>query len=95
VLVNVVNATYAGGHRIEITFNDGRTGIVDLSEALAGPAFESLSDEDEFRRFSVSDELDTIVWENGADLAPEFLYFQAFKQDPGLQELFRNWGYLK
>jgi hypothetical protein len=36
----------------------------------------------------------TISWENGLDLAPEFLYFLAFRNEPELQELFRKWGYL-
>jgi hypothetical protein len=94
MLVHVVDAKYVDGYRIEVSFNDGRKGIADLSDALRGPAFESLKDEAEFCRFVVDKELDTLVWENGADLAPEYLYFQAFRHDQDLQDRFRKWGYL-
>jgi hypothetical protein len=94
MLVHVVDAKYVDGYRIEVSFNDGRKGIADLSDALCGPAFESLKDEAEFCRFVVDKELDTLVWENGADLAPEYLYFQAFRHDQDLQDRFRKWGYL-
>jgi hypothetical protein len=94
MLIHVVNAKYVDGYRIEVTFNNGRTGIADLAEALKGPVFEQLKDESEFRRFEVDEELDTLVWANGADLAPEYVYFQAFKNDLNLQEQFKTWGYL-
>jgi hypothetical protein len=41
----------------------------------------------------VDDELQTVVWPNGADLAPEYVYFQAFKDDPKLLPQFEAWGY--
>ncbi len=94
MLVHVVDAKYVGGYRIEVSFSDGRKGIADLSDALCGPAFESLKDESEFRRFVVDKELDTLVWANGADLAPEYIYFQAFRDDRELQDRFKKWGYL-
>ena len=94
MLVHVVKAKYVDGYRIEVSFNDGRTGIADLKDALHGPVFESLKDESNFKRFVVDEELDTLVWENGADLAPEYIYFQAFRNDSDLQERFRKWGYL-
>ena len=94
MLVHVLDAKYVDGYRIEMLFNDGRKGIADLSEALKGPVFEKLRDQEQFRRFSVDKELETLVWANGADLAPEYLYFQAFKNDQGLQEKFKKWGYL-
>ncbi|NOT47852.1 MAG: DUF2442 domain-containing protein [Acidobacteria bacterium] len=94
MLVHVIDAKYVDGYRIEVSFNDGRKGIADLRDALHGPAFESLKDESEFRRFVVDKELDTLVWANGADLAPEYIYFQAFRDDRELQERFKKWGYL-
>ena len=42
----------------------------------------------------IDEELETIVWPNGADLAPEYVYFQAFKEDPDLQSQFKQWGYI-
>ena len=94
MLIHVINAKYVDGYRIEVTFNNGRKGIADLAGTLNGPVFEKLKDKSEFCRFKVDEELDTLVWANGADLAPEYIYFQEFKNDLNLQEQFRNWGYL-
>jgi hypothetical protein len=94
MLVHVVDARYVDGYRIEVVFDDGRKGIADLSDAIQGPAFEALTDKSEFQRFVVDKELDTLVWENGADLAPEFIYYRALKDDSSLQEQFRSWGYI-
>jgi len=94
MLVHVIDAKYVDGYRIEVSFNNGQKGVADLSEALRGPVLGKLKDEAEFRRFTVDKELDTLVWDNGADLAPEYIYFQVFKDEIGLQEKFRKWGYL-
>ena len=56
--------------------------------------FGSLKDPEVFRKFRVDEELQTIVWPNGADLAPEYIYYQAFREDPELQVTFRKWGYI-
>ena len=56
--------------------------------------FKSLKAPEVFRQFRVDEELQTIVWPNGADLAPEYIYFQAFREDSGLQAAFRKWGYV-
>ena len=94
MLVQVVDARYVVGYRIEVVFDDGRKGIADLTDSLQGPAFEALTDKSEFQRFVVDKELDTLVWENGADLAPEFIYYRALKDGSSLQEQFRSWGYI-
>jgi len=94
MILHVTKATYLEDYRVEISFNDGKTGTVDLSQSLTGAVFEPLKDIKTFSQLKVDKELDTIVWPNGADLAPEYLYFQAFKEIEELQGKFRKWGYI-
>jgi hypothetical protein len=93
VILHVTEAKYIEEYKVQVSFNNGRRGVADLSNALRGSAFESLKDKSIFSSLRVDEELATIVWPNGADLAPEYIYFQAFKDDPSLQEQFRVWGY--
>lgn len=71
---DVMEARYIGGHTVWLRFRDGTAGEVDLSTALNGPVFEPLRDAAYFRRFSIHPEFHTLVWPNGADMAPEFLH---------------------
>ena len=70
----VVDATYLDGYRLRVRFDDGTTKSVDLHPHLDGPICEPLRDITYFKSFKVDHDLDTVVWENGADFAPEFLY---------------------
>ena len=73
MLPRIIDAHYVTGFKIWIRFSDGVEGDVDLSRELTGPIFESLRNVEEFKLFSLHPELRTLVWPNGADLAPEFL----------------------
>jgi hypothetical protein len=73
MILHVEDARYLRDHVVWVRFNDGSAGEVDLSDALTGPVFEPLRDVLAFRRFRVDPDLATIVWESGADLAPEYL----------------------
>jgi Protein of unknown function (DUF2442) len=53
---------------------DGTSGEVDLENELHGRLFRPLRDLDLFRQFAVHPEFETLVWPNGADIAPEYLY---------------------
>ncbi|MDQ7840805.1 MAG: DUF2442 domain-containing protein [bacterium] len=71
-LPSVVRAEYGGGYRIHLTFNDGLEKTIDFWQWLEGPVFEPLKAPDYFRRFFIDG--GTVVWPNGADIAPETLY---------------------
>ena len=58
---------------MELTFDDGFVRVVDLESELWGDVFEPLRDRVYFALVAVDEELGTVVWPNGADLAPEFL----------------------
>jgi len=94
MFLHVTSATPVEGFRVKVRFDDGREGVADLAEALIGPMFEPLRDPALFRTLRVDEELRTIVWPNGTDLAPEYIYFQAFRDEPELQTTFRKWGYV-
>jgi len=70
----VTEAQYVSGHTIKVCFEDGRIKLVDLSPHLEGPIFEPLQDPSYFRQLRVNSEIDTVVWPNGADFSPDFLY---------------------
>ncbi len=70
----VTGVTCASGYQLLLTFEDGSVKLVDLEHELYGEVFEPLKDINYFKTVRVSPDLDTIVWDNGADLAPEFLY---------------------
>lgn len=59
---------------LEVTFSDGFCKQIDLAEELYGEVFEPLRDARMFARVAVDEVLGTLVWPNGADLSPEFLY---------------------
>jgi Protein of unknown function (DUF2442) len=69
----LVEARYVRGFVIWLRFNDGAQGEVDLAGELHGLVFEPLLDLAYFRSFTLSPDLHTLVWPNGADFAPEFL----------------------
>jgi len=94
MFLHITEATPVGNYRVDVTFNDGKRGIADLSEVVQHGVFTQLSNPEEFAKLYVDKELETVVWPNGADLAPEFVYFQAFKNDPTLAEQFKAWGYI-
>ena len=84
-LPSVVPAEYRGEFRIHLVFSDRSEATVDFRQWLDGPVFEPLKDPSYFRRFFLDG--GTVVWPNGADIAPETLYdaVQATRSNPALQ----------
>ena len=93
--LKIDDAEYLGNYRVHLTFNDGREGVVDLYPLINDKpqsVFAAFSDEAFVRQFGL--EHGTLCWPGERDVAAEYLYFLTFRDDPALQGLFREWGYL-
>jgi hypothetical protein len=76
----VMSVDYLDGYRLRLTFAHGLVADIDLTDELlgeVGPIFEPLRDESFFAQVTVDREIGTVVWPNGADLAPDVLHEQA------------------
>lgn len=71
---DIVEVRYVRDYTVWLRFQDGTSGEVDISRSFKGPVFEPLRNVDFFKQVRVDPELGTIVWPNGADVAPETLY---------------------
>lgn len=74
MILHVVDVKYVRDYVIWVRFNDGIDGEVDLSAELEGEVFGPLKDKKLFKTVKTDSLPGTVVWDNGADLAPEFLY---------------------
>lgn len=72
-MLHIKSVEHIAGHKLWVSFDDGESGLVDLAGSLQGPVFEALKDVDFFSRVAVDPELETLVWPNGADFAPEYI----------------------
>ncbi|MEM8558817.1 MAG: DUF2442 domain-containing protein [Bacteroidota bacterium] len=82
-VLRIVDVEPLGHHELRLTFSTGETHEVDayaLINRVGGPMFEPLRDPAYFARVSVDPVCGTVVWPNGADLAPTALYALAEKR---------------
>ncbi len=74
-ILNVKSAVYIGKYKLLVQYENGELRVADFSDILTDDmgAFSELKTEDYFRnKYSVSN--GTLEWENGYDVAPDFLY---------------------
>ena len=67
-------------YTLSIEFDNGEQGVLDMKEYLDFGIFERLKDCQAFQRVKVA--FDTVEWESGLDLDPEFIYQQCCKHPP-------------
>lgn len=73
MILHTIEVTPLPNYRLQLRFNNGENGEVDLSGELDGEIFEPLRDPIVFGSARQDPIMKTVVWANGADLAPEFL----------------------
>lgn len=76
-VLRIADAEPLGGDDLRLTFSTGEVRVVNarpLVERVGGPIFAPLRDPAYFARVSVDPVCGTVVWPNGADLAPTALY---------------------
>lgn len=74
MLLHIQTAEACGDHVLRLAFSDGTEKAVDVSPLLEGKVFDPLKDPEYFAQVRVDPICRTVVWPNGADLAPEALY---------------------
>lgn len=75
---------YLADYVIRATLDDGTTRELDFEPHLWGPMFEPLKDLAIFRQGKVDADSQTVVWPNGADVAPE-VWTRGFPEESAKQ----------
>ena len=79
----ISSVSHLGEYRLRVGFVDGTFRTIDLGPKLAssvGPIFEPLRDVAFFAQASVDPEIGTVVWPNGADIAPDAIHEGSFDE---------------
>lgn len=86
MILEITQAIYLSDYKLKIIFNQNIERLVDLELELNGEIFIPLQDQEYFRSFFI--DCGTISWSNGADIAPEYLYFisQSLSATPNDEE---------
>lgn len=78
-MIKLLTAVPIDDYKIEVSFDDGVNGVLDMRPRLFGPIFEALKDPALFKQATV-DEFGALCWPNGADQAPDALHDQLQNQ---------------
>ncbi len=77
-MIWVTDAKHLGRYRLWVRFSDASEGEIDLADLILNdrrPIVAALRDPAAFAALRV--DMDTVVWDNGFDLAPEYLHARA------------------
>ena len=69
-----------GDYTLSVVFENGEEGMLDMKLMLDFGVFQTLKDYDAFKRAHVA--FDTIEWDCGVDLDPEFVYARCMSPVP-------------
>ena len=82
MILHILEMRVHGPQLLWLAFDDGTRKTVNVSPLVTGPVFEPLRDPAYFARVQLDGVCGTVVWPNGADLAPEALHQLAVIDEP-------------
>lgn len=84
----ITDVRYDSGFKLHLLFEDGCWRSADLESHLDGEIFEPLREPSRFRTAHLNEDIDTVVWDNGADMSPDFLHeISVPVDDPALRKV--------
>ena len=84
MLVDVMSVRPLPGYRLELTFEDGKCGVFDVSPLLDKGVFKRLTNKAVYDAVRV--ENGTVVWPGDLDIAPETLYEECEETCPARRQ---------
>lgn len=75
MLVDIIEVKVIKDYVLYIKFEDGVEGEIDVSKIIPFKGiFSKFKDPKYFSTVKLNPDIGTIVWDNGADLSPDFIY---------------------
>lgn len=72
----ITDVEYVGDYKLNLIFNDGLSGTIDLSFLFNDKNFNSLKDKKKFIQFGL--EHGSLIWSNDLDVSSRFLHEKLF-----------------
>ena len=80
-MVKIIKVNVLNGYRLELTFDNGVCGVVDLSELVGKGVFALWRDPQAFEQVRIGS-LGELIWADQIDLCPDSLYLRATGKKP-------------
>lgn len=75
---DLIKASYISDYKVLLTFDNGKSGVVDFSKYISkGGIFSELKEIEFFKKFIIDPEVFVLKWPNNIDIAPEEIYSEA------------------
>ena len=74
-MIRPVNVAALPGHKIKVSYADGATGVIDLSDSVGRGVFAPLKDESFFQQVHLGDH-GQIAWSEEIEICPDTAYLE-------------------
>jgi hypothetical protein len=79
-MIRPVNVMPLSGYKVRVTYADGVTGVIDLSDIAGVGVFGPLKDETFFKKVYVGDH-GQIAWSDEIEICPDAAYLEATRKN--------------